>query len=145
MDRINLHATALVLGARGLLIFGASGAGKSSLALSLLDLYAARGTFACLVSDDRVWLCTCGGRLVAEAPEAIAGLAEIRGFGPAPIGHEPRAVVDRAVALVDPASASRHRDDACEILLGVSVPRLDLPAGEGAAAARAIAAWLELA
>lgn len=142
MDRINLHATAMVLGARGLLIFGASGAGKSSLALHLLDLCAARGTFACLVSDDRVWLSACNGRLVAEAPEAIEGLVEIRGFGPAPIRHEPRAVADCVVRLVDPATAPRHREEASEILLDVPVPRLDLPSGEGAAAARAVFAWL---
>lgn len=142
MRRRNLHATAMVLGGRGLLLFGPSGAGKSSLALHLLDLCGGRRVFACLVADDRVWVSARNGRLVAEAPEAIAGLVEVRGFGPAPFRHEGRAVIDGAVRLVDPASAPRHREDAADTILGIRLPRLDLRAGDEAGAARAVVAWL---
>lgn len=142
MRRVNVHATALVVAGRGLLVVGPSGAGKSSLALCLLDLCAPGGGFGCLISDDRVWLSAAGGRLVAEAPQAIAGLVEIRGFGPAALPHEARAVVDAVVRLVEPAAAPRLRDDATETLFGVALPRIDLAAGNPAGAARAAAAWL---
>ena len=142
MRRSNVHATALVAAGRGLLIFGPSGSGKSSLALHLLDLCALNGDFGCLVSDDRVWLSAAGGRLLAETPEAIAGLVEIRGFGPAPLRHEGRAVIDGIVRLVEPAAAPRYRADAAETILDMTLPRIDLPAGNPAGAARAVAAWL---
>lgn len=142
MGQINLHATALIAGGTGLLVTGRSGAGKSALALHLVESFRARGLFAALVADDRVWLAVRGGRLVAEAPEAIAGLIEIRGYGPAKLAFEKRAVIDRVVALVDPARAPRHREDAVETILGLGLPRLDLPEGDAAGAARALAAWL---
>lgn len=142
MERINLHATALVLDGCGVLVFGPSGAGKSSMALHLIALFHARGAFARLVADDRTWVSVRGGRLLAGVPDPIAGLIEIRGFGPAPLACEPRAVIDRVVALVEPARAPRHREDARETVMGVSLPRLDVPAGDMAGAARAVAAWL---
>lgn len=144
-ERVNLHATVVVVGRAGLMIRGPSGAGKSALALALLDLCRARAVFSSLVADDQVWLSACGGRLIAEAPAPIAGLVEIRGYGPAPLAHERRAVIDRAVELVEPATAPRHRLDATESVLGVALPRLDLAQGDAAGAARAVAAWLGLA
>lgn len=141
--RVNLHATAVVAGAAGILILGPSGAGKSSLALALIGLFRARGRFAALVADDRVWVAAAGGRLVAEVPELIAGLVEIRGFGPAPAAHERRAVLDRAVRLVPREAAPRVAvEDAVETVLGLALPRLDLAEGDAAGAARALAAWL---
>lgn len=142
MERVNLHGTAVVLDGRGVLILGPSGAGKSSLALALLDRFHAGFRFASLVADDRVWLTAGSGRLVAEAPEAIAGLVEIRGFGPAAFPHESRAVIDLAVALVEPGVAPRHREDAEETILGLAIPRLDLARGDIAGAARAVDAWI---
>lgn len=141
--RLNLHATAIVVGEAGILVLGPSGAGKSSLALAAIALFRARGRFAALVADDRVWLSTAGGRLVAEAPEAIAGLVEIRGCGVVPHDHERRALIDRAVRLVGRADAPRMADEAAAAaILGVCLPCLDLAEGEAAAGARALAAWL---
>lgn len=144
MEPVNLHATALVAGGAGLLIRGPSGAGKSRLALALIDLCRARGRFAALVADDRVWLSAHGGRLVAAAPQPIAGLVEIRGYGPAPLAHEKRAVIDRLVVLVEPEDAPRHREDATGTVagLGLALPRLDLAARDAEGAARAVLAWL---
>ncbi len=70
-----LHASCVALGACGVLILGASGAGKSALALELM----ARG--AMLVSDDRTRLELRDGIPVATAPEAIRGMIEARGVG----------------------------------------------------------------
>ncbi|MCO5155404.1 MAG: HPr kinase/phosphatase C-terminal domain-containing protein [Aquamicrobium sp.] len=142
--RVNLHATAIVAGGSGVLIFGRSGAGKSSLALAVIERARLAGRFAALVADDRVWLSAVSGRLVAEVPAAIAGLVEIRGCGPVPSPCEPRAVVDRVVRLVEATDAPRVADEAAtEAILGVSLPRLDLSEGESAGGARALLAWLD--
>lgn len=139
--RTNLHATVVVAGRLGVLIRGASGSGKSSLAAGLIDHAAARGGFAALVADDRAWLERCGDRLVASVPAAIAGLVEVRGYGPATIRHEPAAIVDRIVTLVGADEASRVAGSANAELLGVALPELVL--GEkGGHAVRAAAAWL---
>jgi len=70
-----IHATAVEIGGRGLLILGPSGSGKSSLALALMGLGAR------LVADDRVILRAEGSRLVAECPAPIQGRIEARGIG----------------------------------------------------------------
>ena len=144
--RVNLHATALVAGASGVLVFGPSGAGKSSLALAAIDLAHHHGRFAALVADDRVWVSLAGGRLVAAVPAVLAGLVEVRGCGPVATRHEPRAVIDRVVRLVEAAEAPRVADEAAtETILGISLPRLDLAARESAGGARALLAWLDMA
>lgn len=68
----------------GVLILGRSGAGKSALALSLVENCPWRRTR--LASDDVVTLHRAvDGRVWAAAPEEIRGLIEVRGFGPAPV------------------------------------------------------------
>jgi serine kinase of HPr protein (carbohydrate metabolism regulator) len=57
------------------LIEGESGAGKSDLALRLID----RG--ATLISDDYTLLQRAGGELIASPPDTIAGKIEVRGLG----------------------------------------------------------------
>ena len=81
-----LHAVAIALGVdadgplAGVLILGPSGSGKSSLALAAIESCPWRRTS--LVADDAVLIDAAG---VARAPEKIAGLIEVRGFGPAPV------------------------------------------------------------
>jgi hypothetical protein len=70
-----VHASCVAIGGRGVLLSGRSGAGKSDLALRLVD----RG--AELVSDDYTELRRVGETLLARAPEAIAGKIELRGVG----------------------------------------------------------------
>lgn len=60
---------------RGVLIEGASGAGKSDLALRAIDAGWA------LVADDRTLVWVSGGRLFGRAPAPLAGLIEARGVG----------------------------------------------------------------
>jgi HPr kinase/phosphorylase len=71
----NIHASCVAIGAKGVLILGDSGAGKSDLALRLMDAGAR------LVADDRTELYAAKGRLMARAPASIAGLIEVRGLG----------------------------------------------------------------
>ena len=70
-----IHASCVAIGGRGVLILGRSGAGKSDLALRLLD----RG--AVLVSDDYTELTVADGILLAAPPARIAGRIELRGVG----------------------------------------------------------------
>jgi hypothetical protein len=95
-----IHASAVLVGSRAVLIRGASGSGKSSLVLALLAA-GKRGELplARLVADDRVHLDAVNGRLVARAPSALAGLIEMRGHGPVALPHEPRAVIGWVVDL----------------------------------------------
>ena len=74
-DPINIHASCVAIGNKGVLLLGKSGTGKSDLALRLIDGGAR------LVADDRVLLFLKGGALHARAPDTIRGLLEIRGVG----------------------------------------------------------------
>lgn len=88
-----LHATTVAIDGRAVVIEGASGAGKSDLALRLID----RG--ARLVSDDRSVLVRVGVALVARAPERMAGRIEVRGVGLAEVPHVAEAPVELLVRL----------------------------------------------
>lgn len=70
-----LHASAVAAFGKGLLIRGAAGSGKSSLALELMALGAT------LVADDRTILTPAGSQVLLSAPSAIAGMIEARGLG----------------------------------------------------------------
>ena len=74
----SIHATAVAIGEDGILIRGASGSGKSSLALALMETGSPPAT---LIADDRVILSARDGVLYASVPDAIAGLLEVRGLG----------------------------------------------------------------
>lgn len=70
-----IQATCVALGGKAVLITGAPGSGKSSLALALID----RG--AALVGDDGVAVVPSGPCLLASPAPATAGLIEIRNVG----------------------------------------------------------------
>ena len=140
---MNLHATAVILGDRGLLIRGRSGAGKTTLALALVEMVRARDRFARLVSDDQVLLEAHGGRLVCGAPGEIAGLAEYRGMGPGRTAFEPGTVVDLVADLVERGSAPRYPERDFVTLAGCNVPCLALPEHEIAGPALVILRKLE--
>ncbi|KFC64415.1 HPr kinase [Devosia sp. LC5] len=126
-QNLNIHGTAIVLGGAGLLLRGPSGSGKSLLALSLLDRWAARGLDAALVADDRVDLSAGPEGLTMGAPAAIAGLIELRGRG---IINRPyrsdvplHLLVDLVPELVRmPESAAFTAE-----LLGLVLPRAPVP------------------
>lgn len=70
-----LHASCVSAHGKAVLILGASGQGKSALALNLMALGAD------LVADDRTIIAVQDGTLWATAPRALAGLIEARGIG----------------------------------------------------------------
>lgn len=142
MSPSNLHGTAVVLGDRGVLIAGASGAGKTHLALTLLDMAKARGRLGRLVADDQVLLAVQGGRLVVATPEPLKGLVELHGLGPSPAPTEDRAVVDLAVRLVPAETAPRYQEASGESWGGVLLPTLVFAERDAVRAARNVLAAL---
>ena len=77
-----IHATAVLVGARAVLIQGPPGSGKSGLALALLQAEQGRALpFACLVGDDRVHVEPVHGRLLVRPAAPLAGQIEVRGVG----------------------------------------------------------------
>lgn len=137
-----IHATCIAFGARGVLLLGPSGSGKSDLALRAIFEQGAK-----LVADDRVRLVRRGAQLVAAAPPeagraGLVGAIEARGLGilalPA-ARRRARAPVVLAVALVPPAEIERLPFAAGEgsegyQRLGVSLPLLRLAPFEVSAA-----------
>lgn len=140
----NVHGTALLVGDRGILVIGPSGAGKTTLALALIDHFSAHGRFSRLVGDDQLLVETRSERLLCRAPITIAGLAEVPGIGPRPIAAEQAAVVDLVLRLVAEGAAVRFQDTATETIAGCAIPRFDLPACNTAAALPLVAALFRL-
>jgi HPr kinase/phosphorylase len=124
-----VHATAVLVGARAVLIRGPAGAGKSRLAFALIAA-AANGEvrFARLVADDRVQLEPHHGRLVARAVPTLAGLLEVRGVGIRPVEFEPAAVVGLVVDLAAD-DAERLPIPQATTVAGMCVPRLAVARG----------------
>jgi HPr kinase/phosphorylase len=124
--RSTLHASAVLTGARAVLIRGPSAAGKSRLALDLIGA-AASGLlpFARLVADDRADLEAAAGRLLVRPAAALAGLIEVRGLGIRRLPYEPVAVVG---LVVDLAAADAQRlpqpERARTHIAGVTLARL---------------------
>jgi len=134
MASATVHASAVLVGARAVLVRGPSGAGKSRLTLDLIQAGRTGSLpFARLVADDRVHLEAIGGRLLARPAEALAGLLEVRGAGIVRLAHEPCAVVG---LLVDLAAADTERLPRTETreteVAGIKLPRLAVADGVAA-------------
>lgn len=112
---------------RGVLIEGPSGAGKSDLMLRALQ-----AGFR-LVADDRVLLWTSGGRLFGRAPDALAGLMEVRGVGVRRFDPLPLAEVALVVRAGTP---ERMPEPAVTDILGLQIPLGLLALSESSAPAK---------
>jgi HPr kinase/phosphorylase len=131
-----IHASAVLVGARAVLIRGPSGAGKSRLAFDLISAGANGGLrFARLVADDRAEVEAAGGRLLVRPAPALAGLIEMRGLGIRRLAYEPVALV---ALVVDLAAADAQRLPAPEQtraeIEGIGLARLALAPGAPALA-----------
>jgi serine kinase of HPr protein (carbohydrate metabolism regulator) len=80
-EKTNFHATAVVVGQTGLLFVGPSGSGKSELAFSVMTEAERCGLETALVADDQVFMTYRDGIVIAERPDTIEGLLELRGSG----------------------------------------------------------------
>lgn len=127
MTRTNIHATGLVLDGTGLILRGISGAGKSLLALELIDEWEARGLPAKLVSDDRIDIEATGKGLVMHAPKAIEGLIELRGRGIVSRPFVSKAALHLVVDLVDAYERMIEEDELVTELEGMRLARCPVP------------------
>jgi len=127
----SIHASAVKVGERAVLIRGPSGSGKSRLAFELI-LAGRAGQIppAILVGDDRVHLATRSGEMWVSPAPALAGLIEIRGLGiracdfvsEAPIGLVVDLMAEDAERL-PPQRALRANEN------GIQMPRIPVGAG----------------
>lgn len=123
------HATALLLGGRAVLLRGASGSGKSHIALGLLGAARRAGAYAALIGDDQVALEVVAGRLIARAVAPLAGRVEVRGLGIVTMDHEAAGVVGLVVDLVRECPDRMPDRDAGDLTIdigGIVLPRLPL-------------------
>jgi HPr kinase/phosphorylase len=131
-----IHATAVLIGAKAVLIRGPAGSGKSRLALALIQAAGSAALpFARLVADDRCHVEAHHGRLLVRPAAELAGLIEVRGVGIRRLPYEPSAVLASIVDLAA-SNAARMPEDAEQraVLAGVTLPRLAVPAGADALA-----------
>jgi HPr kinase/phosphorylase len=129
-----IHASAVLVGTRAVLIRGPSASGKSRLALELIEAKRVGAVlFARLVADDRVHLEAAGSRLLARPAAALAGLIEVRGVGLLRVAHEPSAVVGFVVDLAAADATRLPEPDKREADFdGILVPRLAVAPGAAA-------------
>jgi HPr kinase/phosphorylase len=144
MNGASVHASAVLVGNRAVLIRGPSGAGKSRLAFDLI-LAGRSGQIpsAVLVGDDRVHLDTHGGQIVVRPARELAGLIEIRGLGIRRCDFVEEATVE---LVVDLSAADAERLPPPEALWtqisGIKLPRI--PVGAGFAALPLVIAALTM-
>jgi serine kinase of HPr protein (carbohydrate metabolism regulator) len=125
-----IHAAAVLVGRRAVLIRGPSGAGKSRLALALI-IAADSGLlrFARLIGDDRVHVEAVNHRLLVRPAGRLAGLIEVRGLGLRTLPYEPVAVVGLVVDLAAADAERLPQAAATATVEGVTLPRLAVAAG----------------
>ena len=127
-----VHATAVAIGARALLISGRSRAGKSRLAAALVAASTPRRRIV-LVGDDRVILSRTALGLVARPHPRIAGFLERRGLGVVAVPWRARATVAGVAMLDDDVAPYPARLE--------NLPALRLVGCDDAARAGAVLAW----
>ncbi len=124
------QATCVAIGGRALMIEGAPGIGKSSLALALID----RG--AVLIGDDSVLLELREGALYVQPHPRTRGLLEVRNLGllPFPVCDEvPVALIVQLTSVAPRFIEAAAREERA----GVSLPLIALEAHADALPLRA--------
>lgn len=133
-----IHATAVAIGERAVILRGPAGSGKSRLALALINRSRPHAAHM-LVGDDRIHARAAGGRLIVSGHERVAGLIELRGAGILRLPFLSRAV---AGLIVDcHRSPERLPEEALlwDDIRGVKLPRTFVDPAAGDAADRVIA------
>lgn len=113
-----IHGSCVAVNGHGVLLLGASGSGKSSLALALME----RG--ALLVADDAVMLSARGNHIMAAPHPDLAGALELYGIGPTRWHHQESAAIALAVEHSD--TPERLPEDTLWHWQDLSVPRVRL-------------------
>lgn len=125
-----LHATCVAVEGLGVLIRGSSGAGKSDLALRLIDGGAG------LVSDDRVNVEKRNAALLASSPKETDGLLEVRGLGILELGGVGEISLGLVIDMAGPEGIERLPGPETGDVLGVPLPLIRLCPFESSAPAK---------
>jgi len=138
----SVHASAVLVGNRAVLIRGPSGAGNSRLAFDLILAGRSRQIpHSVLVGDDRVHLDASGGQLVVRPARELAGLIEIRGLGIRRCDFAEEAIVGLVVDLSATDAERLPPPQALQALIsGIKIPRI--PVGQDYAALSMVVAAL---
>jgi len=126
LETANIHGTAVAVNGHGVLILGASGTGKSDLALRLID----RG--AKLVSDDQVFLTSEADMIMMSAPDTISGKIEIRHLGI--MQFKPVTATLKLIIDLDSAAERFPENQKSRDIMGTDIPVIALNAFENSAA-----------
>jgi serine kinase of HPr protein (carbohydrate metabolism regulator) len=130
LTHVLTHGTAIAIDGEALLLRGPPGAGKSDLALRLIDGGAR------LVADDQTEISRRGERIWVRAPAVVAGLIEVRGIGILRLEAMAEAPLALIVDLVPRAVIERLPEAAVETVLGLPIRRLAVAPFEASAAAK---------
>ncbi|MBT5496638.1 MAG: serine/threonine protein kinase [Alphaproteobacteria bacterium] len=125
-----VHATAVMIEEKGVLLRGPSGSGKSDLALRLID------DGAVLIADDRTALTHRDGSVVAQCPASIAGQLEVRGIGIVDLPYIAEATLSMIVDLVSSDQVDRLPVRRMEELLGCRISSITVAPFEASAPAK---------
>lgn len=131
-----VHATAVAIGRRGLLIVGPSGSGKSRLACNLIEASTPRRVVR-LVGDDRILLTGDAKGCWARAHPRIAGFIERRDLGIVALPYVERVRLAGIVVLAPGA----ERPAVLAALPCLIRPAAEAGEAAGVAAAEVFAWW----
>lgn len=129
-EAVWLHASCVQIGGTGVVLLGASGIGKSDLALRLID---AGGL---LVADDQLHIEADAAGLLGRPAPALAGLLEVRGVGILRLPHCAISRLGLVVELDRAETVTRLPDRSTYTLLGADLRYLRLDPREPSAAAK---------
>jgi HPr kinase/phosphorylase len=125
-----LHATCVQLGGVGVVLLGASGVGKSDLALRLID------AGALLVADDQLHVEAGEAGLLGRPAANLAGLLEVRGLGILRLPYCPASPLGLVVELDSARPAPRLPEPTTYTLLGTELRYLRLDPRQASADAK---------
>jgi HPr kinase/phosphorylase len=147
---LNVHATCICFDGKAVLIRGASGSGKSSLALQLLESVGtglgAQALQAQLVADDQTVLVVREKVLFASPPQTLAGLLEVRGQNIKRLPYDEDVPVVLVVDLRPAQEIERLPEEAHLVteILGVKVACVAIDTAHPSAAARLRVAFVRV-
>jgi HPr kinase/phosphorylase len=130
-----IHGTCVAFGPYAALLRGASGSGKSDLALRFITLPVEGEHAPMLVADDQIFVEARGDALFASVPTTIAGKLEVRGIGIIDLPHVAEAELVLAVDMAAATAVPRMPPEPWEqiMIAGKSLPCIVLAPFEASA------------
>jgi HPr kinase/phosphorylase len=146
-QQLLVHGTTVSLNGTAVLIRGASGTGKSDLALQLLETpgngFTHSNISVGLVADDQTLLVREDENIYASSPATIKGLLEVRGQGILNLASTDHVRLVLVVDLTPTDQIERlpEQENLRTGILGVTLPSVAIDATKPSAAARVRVAW----